>query len=108
MSIQEVIPTALGQAETEETLKTNLEHYHQLTLELGASEATIIPAGDVIVDERVRLKCLVPRCLRAGETPNCPPHAPELDLIRKALDKFSWAVLFKCNVGPLEEYAPGR
>jgi predicted metal-binding protein len=56
----------------------------------------------------VRLKCLVPRCLRAGETPNCPPHAPDLDLIRKALGKFSWAVLFKCNVEPLEEYAPGR
>ena len=108
MTTQESIPTALGQAEIEEILRANLDHYRQLALETGASEVAVIPAGDVIVDERVRLKCLVPRCLRAGETPNCPPHAPELDLIRKALEKFSWAVLFKCNVGPLEEYAPGR
>ena len=108
MTTQESIPTALGQAEIEETLRANLDRYRQLALETGASEVAVIPAGDVIVDERVRLKCLVPRCLRAGETPNCPPHAPELDLIRKALEKFSWAVLFKCNVGPLEEYAPGR
>jgi predicted metal-binding protein len=108
MTIQESIPTALGQAEIEETLRANLDRYRQLALETGASEVVVIPAGDVIVDERVRLKCLVPRCLRAGETPNCPPHAPGLDLIRKALEKFSWAVLFKCNVGPLEEYAPGR
>jgi predicted metal-binding protein len=108
MTTQEAAPTALGQAEIEETLRANLERYRQLALETGASEVAVIPANDVIVDERVRLKCLVPRCLRAGETPNCPPHAPELDLIRKALDKFSWAVLFKCDVGPLEEYAPGR
>jgi predicted metal-binding protein len=108
MTTKEATPTALGKAEIEETLRANLEHYRQLALEMGASEVAVIPAGDVIVDERVRLKCLVPRCLRAGETPNCPPHAPELDLIRKALGKFSWAVLFKCNVEPLEEYAPGR
>ncbi len=56
----------------------------------------------------MRLKCLVPRCLRAGETPNCPPNAPDLDLVRRALSRFSWAILFKCDVEPLEDYAPGR
>jgi predicted metal-binding protein len=104
---REAIPTALGRAESPEVLKANLERYRKLALDLGASAATVVPAGDVTVDERVRLKCLVPRCLRAGETPNCPPYAPDLDLVRRALSRFSWAVLFKCDVEPLVDYAPG-
>ena len=79
MAIQGETPTALGKAESEETVKANLECYRELALELGASEAAIIPAGDVIIDERVRLKCVVPRCLRAGETPNCPPWATTME-----------------------------
>jgi predicted metal-binding protein len=107
MTGQGATPTALGQAEGETTAKANLERYRELALELGASDAVILRAGDVRVDERVRLKCLVPRCLRAGETPNCPPNTPDLDLVRKALARFSWAVLLKCDVGPIEDYAPG-
>jgi predicted metal-binding protein len=87
---------------------TDLERYRTLALESGASGAFVLPAGEVEIDERVRLKCVVPRCIRAGETPNCPPHAPELDLVRKALARYSWAVLVKCDVAPLEEYLPGH
>jgi predicted metal-binding protein len=104
---QDTRPAALGQAADEATARANLERYRELALELGASDAVVLRAGDVVVDERVRLKCLVPRCLRAGETPNCPPNAPDLDLVRKALARFSWALLFKCDVGPIEDYAPG-
>jgi len=89
-----------------ETLQSDLERYRALALESGASQAVVLAASAVEVDERVRLKCLVPRCLRAGETPNCPPNAPDLDLVRRALARFSWAILFKCDVGPLEDYAP--
>ena len=98
----------LGEAVSEETLRADLERYRELALASGASAAAVIPAGDVPIDERVRLKCVVPRCIRAGETPNCPPYALDLDLVRRALSRFSWAILFKCNVGPIEEYAPGR
>jgi predicted metal-binding protein len=99
-------PRVLGGAVSEDQLRADLERYRQLALDTGASDAAILPASEVVVDERVRLKCLVPRCLRAGETPNCPPNAPDLDLVRRALSRFSWAILFKCDVGPLEEYMP--
>ncbi|MFB0533770.1 MAG: DUF2284 domain-containing protein [Anaerolineae bacterium] len=108
MTTQGVMPRALGKAVDEETLGTDLERYRELALESGASGAAVIPASDVIIDERVRLKCVVPRCLRAGETPNCPPYAPDLDLVRRAMSRFSWAILFKCDVKPIEKYAPGR
>jgi predicted metal-binding protein len=104
----EAAPSAFGRAMSSEALHADLEHYRQLALELGAADAAIIPASQVTVDERVRLKCVVPRCLRAGETPNCPPHAPDLQLIRSALSRFSWAIVFKCHVEPLEDYLPGR
>jgi predicted metal-binding protein len=107
MTTQIAIPKPLGGASVE-TVRADLERYRELALQSGASEAVCLPASDVIIDERVRLKCTVPRCIRAGETPNCPPYAPDLDLIRRALGRFSWAILFKCHVEPLEAYAPGR
>jgi len=108
MMAQGGIARAFGKAVSEETLRADLEHYRELALESGASEAAIIPASYVTIDERVRLKCVVPRCLRAGETPNCPPYAPDLNLVRRALSRFSWAILLKCDVEPLEDYVPGR
>jgi predicted metal-binding protein len=107
MATESVPPRALGRPLSDEAVRADLERYRELALGLGASGAAIVPAGIVRVDERVRLKCAVPRCLRAGETPNCPPYAPELGLVRQALSRFSWAVLFKSHVEPVEAYAPG-
>jgi predicted metal-binding protein len=108
MTAQRSVPRALGRTVSEETARSDLDRYRELALEWGASEAEIVPANSVTIDERVRLKCVVPRCLRAGETPNCPPYAPNLDLVRRALSRFSWAILFKCDVEPIEEYVPRK
>ena len=98
---------ALGRSLPDEAVRADLECYRQLALRLGASSAAVIPSGYVRIDERVRLKCIAPRCLRAGETPNCPPYAPELDLVQRALSRYSWAILVKCDVELLEADAPG-
>jgi predicted metal-binding protein len=98
----------LGKTIEENKIKDDLERYRGLAIELGASDAVIIPAAQIDVDERVRLKCTIPRCTRAGETPNCPPYAPDLDLVRKAMARYTSAILFKCDVGPIAEYAPGH
>jgi len=108
MTIPAETARALGPTTSEQTSRADLERYREMALGLGASAAAIIPASYVTIDERVRLKCLVPRCLRAGETPNCPPYAPGLDLVRRALSRFSWTILFKCDVEPMADYAPGR
>jgi len=50
----------------------------------------------------------VPRCLRAGESPYCPPYALDLDLVRRAVSRYSSAILLKCDVAPIEDYVPGR
>jgi predicted metal-binding protein len=108
MSTPKEKPRALGKIVDETIVKADLERYRQMALELGASGAAIIPSSDVIVDERVRLKCTVPRCLRAGETPNCPPYAPDLELVRKALSRYRWAIVIKCDVRPMTDYSPKK
>jgi len=92
----------------EKTLMSDLQNFKQRAIELGAAGAEIIEASQLVVDERVRLKCTVPRCLRAGETPNCPPYLPDLDFIRKAFARYSYALLLKTLVEPIEEYIPGH
>jgi len=98
---------AFGQQSSEDVLRSDLDRYEAIARDMGASDVATVPASSVIVDERVRLKCTVPRCLRAGETPHCPPHGLDLDLVRHGLERFSWAVLLKCDVAPIEAYAPG-
>ncbi len=87
-------------------VQTALEGYCELAVSLGASGAVAIPSEQVVVDERVRLKCFIPRCPRMGETPNCPPHTPEPEQVRRALDKYGWAVLLKTDVKPVADYMP--
>jgi len=89
---------------SEETLKSDLECYTKRALEFGASDAVIMPASLVVVDERVRLKCSQPRCWLYGEEPYCPPYTPEPDFMRKAFSKYKWAILVKNDVEPAEDF----
>ncbi len=88
----------------EETLKADLENYRQKALEIGASEAKVIPAEWAEVDERVRLKCSIPPCPNYGRCGYCPPHTPEPEFMRKAFSRYNWAVFFKNDV-PAEDFA---
>lgn len=85
-----------------------LEKYCRLAVSQGASGAIAVRRDWVVVDERVRLKCWIPRCPRMGETPNCPPYTPEPDKVRQALEKYSWAVLLKTDVKPVSDYLPQK
>jgi len=85
-------------------LKKDLEKYRKKALELGAKDAKIIPAASVVVDERVRLKCAVPRCHLYGESANCPPYTPMPSEMRRVIKKYRWAILFKTEVEPKEDF----
>jgi predicted metal-binding protein len=56
-------------------LPQDLERYRQQALELGATQAAIVEAREITVDERVVLKCRIPRCFGYGTSAHCPPHA---------------------------------
>ena len=87
-----------------EKLREDLEKYRQKALEAGADGAKIISASQVVIDERVRMKCLVPLCHLYGESPNCPPYTPEPEEMRKVLSKFSYAIFIRNDVLPVEDF----
>ena len=57
-----------------ERLAQDLERYVQKALDLGATRAAVLKADDIPVDERVTLKCQIPRCFGYGVGAHCPPN----------------------------------
>src|SRR5208283_377712 len=75
-------------------LSADLERYRQKALELGASQAKIIRAEEIPVDERIPMKCQVPRCAGYGAGAQCPPNTMKPSELRELLKKYEWAVFF--------------
>ncbi len=66
---------------------------------LGADRAAPLCADAVVVDERVRLKCRVPRCSSYGRNLMCPPYVPSPDETRAALARYGAALLVQQDIG---------
>ena len=82
----------------ESQLKENLEKYKEKAIELGASNACVFNVKDIPVDERIPLKCQVPRCFGYGVSANCPPHTLKPDELRNHLSKYNWSIFFTIDV----------
>ena len=63
--------------------------------ETGATEAKIVPVHEIVLDERVILKCQVPLCNEYGNHLLCPPNSPSLAQFREVLKKYSSALLIQ-------------
>jgi predicted metal-binding protein len=66
----------------------------QKALDLGALDAKVIPTTDVIVENRVPLKCRA-GCIGYGKKLTCPPYVPTPDEFRKILAEYRFALLVK-------------
>ena len=88
----------------DEQVQKDLEKYRQRALELGATDAKVIATDMVLIDERVRAKCIYPKCHHYGTNANCPPHAIDLEQTRKIVKNFRHAIFTKLEV-PSEELA---
>ncbi len=88
----------------EEVVQADLRRYVAKAIEFGASHAEIIPADWVVVDERARLKCYVPKCVSYGQSPYCPPNTPDPEFVRRALGRFKWAIPIRHDVVPIEDF----
>lgn len=79
--------------------KADLSFLVKKALALGVAEAKIIPASDVVVEDRVVLKCKT-GCDDYGSKLCCPPYAPSVDEFRRMLKDYKYALFlkFKSNV----------
>ncbi len=81
-------------------LEEDLERYVKKAVELGADRAKVVAVEDIPVDERVILKCRIPRCFGYGAGAHCPPNTLPPAELRELLKKYSRAVLFTKDVPP--------
>ena len=77
---------------------TDLRALCALAVELGALVAKPLSAREVVVDPRVRLKCLAPRCSSYGSNLMCPPHVCEPGEFAAALQRYTSAVIVQQRI----------
>lgn len=85
-------------------LQSDLARYAKLALELGATDTRIVTTDMVLIDERVRAKCIWPKCGGYGLSAHCPPYAPPLDEVRKIISRYHLGLFIRLNV-PTDEIA---
>jgi predicted metal-binding protein len=73
-------------------MNLKLRNLQDVAIQLGATTARLIPIRSVVIDERVRLKCLVPLCDKYNQNLMCPPNLPTVEEFRKAAAGYSRAL----------------
>jgi predicted metal-binding protein len=74
-------------------LRRDAETLAERARALGADRVAPLAADGVAVDERVRLKCLVPRCASYGRNLLCPPAVPTPDEMRGIVARYRLALV---------------
>lgn len=73
----------------------------ELARSKGASGAVAMDAGKVVMDVRVRMKCMVPMCANYGRNLMCPPNVMGYDEFARALQGYRTAILVQYPI-PLD------
>jgi len=77
----------------DEEVKSNAERYCAQAVELGATAAQAVRAEHVPVDDRVALKCRIPKCFGYGTSAHCLFNSLTPDETRKVLKQYCWGVV---------------
>jgi len=82
----------------ENTRDRHLKELVQLAYRLGASNAGLVSARDIRVEDNLAALCLKPRCEHYGLSPGCPPHVSGPAAFRRWLEKCSHAIAIRIVV----------
>lgn len=77
------------------------EHLQELLQEAclaGATEAAIVAAGDIVVEDQLAERCRQPRCENYGLSKSCPPHVAGPAVLREELKTYRQALFFRVDV----------
>lgn len=77
---------------------TLLDDLTQQALEMGASAAATISAGNIHVEDKLAALCEEPRCENYGQSASCPPHVSGPSGFRKLIRQYTHAIVFKIDV----------
>ena len=79
---------------TKNSATSSLDSLRNQALEMGAVSAKIIPVKNIVIEDRVVLKCKL-GCEKYGKTLACPPHAPTPEEFRKIVSEYRYALFMK-------------
>ena len=86
----------------------NFSDLIEIAREAGATAARIIPSENVTLDERVRLKCEVPRCARYGQFLTCPPLEMPVEVFARLLARYRWGLLVQVEAKNIHSLDKGQ
>jgi predicted metal-binding protein len=98
------IPKRIDPFRSDEICRADLERYCLMAIELGASDAKVIKSNQVIVENRVRGKCLIPQCPHYGESVNCPPYTPLPEEMRMMIKEYKHGIFVRMII-PADQIA---
>ncbi len=81
-------------------VKRSMDKYCEEARKLGASDSKVVTTDKIPVDERVQLKCIVPKCFGYGTSANCPPHTIKAFELRELVKKYRYGICVKLEVPP--------
>ena len=77
------------------SIRKSFEELREVALKNGATGAAVVKARNIVVDERVELKCRNPPCEHYGRNLMCPPFTPTPEQSRRYLKKYEFGVLIE-------------
>jgi predicted metal-binding protein len=86
-------------------LRGDAKELCELAIKNGANHAKVIRSEQVVVDERVLLKCMYPPCKWYGQCLMCPPYTPSPQKFSIYLKKYRYAVIIQFEFPYPEELA---
>ena len=79
---------------TRDDKMSSFDFLRKHALELGATDAKIIPVEKIVIEDRVVFKCQL-GCEKYGKTLACPPYAPSPEKFRKIVSEYHYALFMK-------------
>ena len=81
-------------------VNTHLLRLKKKAMALGASDAVIVPANVVPIEDEIIEMCRPPNCEQYGKSANCPPHVMSPEDARQWIRSYHSALIFKIDVSP--------
>lgn len=75
-----------------------MDELTELARRLGASDAAVIDAGDISVENSLASLCREPQCENYGQSASCPPHVVGPAGFREIQKQYRHAMVFKIDV----------
>jgi predicted metal-binding protein len=89
-------------------LPKRFSEFIEVALRAGATAARIIPSNWVVIDERVRFKCEVPRCAGYGQYLMCPPYVMPVEAFSRILSGYKWGLLVQVEAKSIDSGDKGK